>query len=54
LKRRLLHPLLLSLNRLASLIARTEGIETSSLPRHCLCQGPLASLIARTEGIETI
>ena len=40
--------------RLASLIARTEGIETMISARTCLENRRLASLIARTEGIETI
>jgi len=39
--------------RLASLIARTEGIETGCLLLHALALSLLASLIARTEGIET-
>jgi len=40
--------------RLASLIARTEGIETSASANGSASRNrELASLIARTEGIET-
>jgi len=38
---------------LASLIARTEGIETTDIRLRNLPVHGLASLIARTEGIET-